>query len=270
MKKKLMFIEPTGGLCNRLNAIVSSYFAAEASGKKLILIWRNKNDCNCSYDLLFDLPDSISSIIINQGFFENKAINQIPKLFGRNFFTDPDIDRWINENSVYDNINRRGNIYLRTCYLIYEPNENHIKPCDYSIIRPKQDILRDIPEIFSRKDLTGIHIRRTDNVLSIENSPLELFIEKMDHELDLNKNSIFFIATDDVRIKEQLQKRYGSEHIFTRSEIELSRAAQNGIRDAYIDLLCLSRCKKIYGSYWSSFSRCAAAIGKIPLEICRR
>ena len=41
------------------------------------------------------------------------------------------------------------------------------------------------------------------------------------------------------------------------------------IKDALIDLYGLSRCRLILGSYWSSFSETAAAIGGSELLIVR-
>ena len=46
---------------------------------------------------------------------------------------------------------------------------------------------------------------------------------------------------------------------------EMNRDTPNGIRDAVVDLYCLSKTKYIYGSYWSSFSDIAARIGEIRL-----
>lgn len=274
MNKDTIIIEPVGGLCNRMRMIVSAWHAAEGTGKRLFMLWRNDAGCNCSYSKLFNLPESLHSYIANSS-PAKKLINQIPKLFRKSaFFTDDDLLHWKSEGKSFEMLSRPGSIYIRSCETLYSYEDQHFPPFDYSIFRTKQDILSALPGIFTETDrpgLIGIHIRRTDNTLSIQNSPLELFMKNMDREMDENHNNcVFFIASDDSEIKSLLLNRYGSEHIFTRTGIELSRAAQNGIRDAYIDLLCLSKCSKIYGSYWSSFSECAAEIGNIPLFICKQ
>jgi hypothetical protein len=42
---------------------------------------------------------------------------------------------------------------------------------------------------------------------------------------------------------------------------------QKGMNDAVLDFMALSRCKKILGSYASSFSELAALYGDLPLEV---
>ena len=47
----------------------------------------------------------------------------------------------------------------------------------------------------------------------------------------------------------------------------ISRTTQQGMVDALVDLVCLSRTPKIFGSYWSSFSETAAALGETELIV---
>ena len=254
-----------------MRVIASAYHVAETENKKLVLFWKNDTGCNCSYRELFNLPENIQGIVVN-GFFPKKFLKLIPIIMGKNrFFTDKDIKLWKEKNKAHEFLSKPENIYIRTCETLYKTTDEHFPPLDYTIFHPVSAISDSLPKIFDHTNLIGIHIRRTDNIASIENSPLELFMKNMDREMDENNgNCIFFIASDDSESKSLLLKRYGSKHIFTRTGIELSRAEQNGIRDAYIDLLCLSKCSKIYGSYWSSFGRCAAHIGNIPLIICKK
>jgi hypothetical protein len=45
------------------------------------------------------------------------------------------------------------------------------------------------------------------------------------------------------------------------------RGARQAARDAVVDLYCLAGCRKLLGSYYSTFTDTAAAIHGIPLEI---
>lgn len=49
--------------------------------------------------------------------------------------------------------------------------------------------------------------------------------------------------------------------IITQSDVEFVRNSKEGIECALLDLMALSRCEKIYGSYYSSFSEVAAKWG---------
>lgn len=73
---------------------------------------------------------------------------------------------------------------------------------------PQDDIQNRIDEIvagFSERTI-GVHIRRTDNVVSIQSSPLEKFTSMMDAEIKKNSNTRFYVASDDDEVKECLKK----------------------------------------------------------------
>lgn len=109
----------------------------------------------------------------------------------------------------------------------------------------------------------GIHIRRTDNKRCIENSPDELFYEKINQILDNDRAARIFLCTDDDNLKHNMCSKY-KDNIITR-EIS-TRYSPNGIEDAAIDVFLLSKCNKLYGSQ-SGFVKLAADIGGVPLEI---
>ena len=115
-------------------------------------------------------------------------------------------------------------------------------------------------------ELKGIHIRRTDNTKSIENSPTELFINAINQELVYNPDTVFFCASDSVQEVKLLSDIFGSKIIFNKNK-SYSRNSPKGIKDALIDLCCLKKCNEIYGSFWSSFSETAALWGGGKLHI---
>lgn len=116
------------------------------------------------------------------------------------------------------------------------------------------------------KPTTGIHIRRTDNSKSIDKSSTELFVKRIEASLKKNNDQLFYLATDDEKEEALLLSNFG-EHILTQKNKDLDRNSPKGIQDALVDLYSLSKTERIWGSYWSSFSKTAAALHKIPLEI---
>ena len=102
----------------------------------------------------------------------------------------------------------------------------------------------------------GIHIRLTDNTQAVNNSSPALFENKISEILAYEKDAKFFLCTDDLRIKNEFSERFGKA-IITR-DANLNRNAVEGIIDAAIDLLCLSKTKRIYSSYYTSFSEVAS------------
>ena len=113
-----------------------------------------------------------------------------------------------------------------------------------------------------------MHIRRTDHLDAIEESPLDAFITAMREKLDAEPGTNYFLATDDEQVEFLLMKLFPTKIIVHKKEF--TRQSIQGIKDAVVDLYCLSATAGIYGSYFSSFSDIAARIGNIPLHVIRR
>lgn len=113
----------------------------------------------------------------------------------------------------------------------------------------------------------GVHVRRTDHVKSRAYSPISLFFDAMQKEIDKNEGVRFFLATDSEIDRQLFIARFG-ERIITRNDVS-ERFSNNGAFDGVVDLLLLSKTKKLYGSYWSSFSDVASRIGCIERIVVR-
>lgn len=155
----------------------------------------------------------------------------------------------------------RGDYFLSTCHQLFGRQ-------DFSYFIPNENLRIRIAELETQlgKNSVGIHIRRTDNTASIEQSPLSLFIQKMETEVNMNPSVRFFLTTDDLSVKKKLYDRFHG-HIVVNNMNQVSRADLAGMQDAVVDLWTLSKTGKIFGSYWSSFSVAASCIGHIPLEV---
>ncbi|MCR5820341.1 MAG: hypothetical protein K6F94_05275 [Bacteroidaceae bacterium] len=114
----------------------------------------------------------------------------------------------------------------------------------------------------------GVHIRRTDNMESISESPLQLFEEKIDSHIALNADTRIYLATDDEPTKSIMSERYGSRLITSNSKAD--RESTEGIVEGLIEMYALSRTSIIYGSAGSTYSEMAAAISGHPFEVVRR
>jgi hypothetical protein len=110
----------------------------------------------------------------------------------------------------------------------------------------------------------GVHVRRTDNNAAIEKSPLQDFIASMKNCLVEQPDTSFFLATDDPAVESTLKEIFPGR-IATFRKSAYSRAKAAAIQDALVDLLMLSRCRKILGSYYSSFSEYASLFHRIHL-----
>ena len=127
----------------------------------------------------------------------------------------------------------------------------HFNPShDYSLYVPTAALQKRIDSF--TKDFAprcvGVHIRRTDNAVSMGKSTTEQFI---------HPESRFFLATDD-QGEEDLLRREFPEKILSNQSRTIDRNSVEGMHDALLDLYCLAATDKLIGSYWSSFTDIAA------------
>lgn len=133
---------------------------------------------------------------------------------------------------------------------------------------PQPDIMQSVEEYVAKKFSThtiGVHIRRTDNTLAIQKSPLSLFIDAMQREIDSCEDANFYVATDDAQTKRELREIFG-DRILTMDTV-CNRDSVEGMKDAVKEMWLLSRTSKIYGCFYSSYSVIASKLSNIPLVI---
>ncbi len=112
----------------------------------------------------------------------------------------------------------------------------------------------------------GVHIRRTDHLTSAEKSPTEQFIFEMKREIACDPDTMFFLATDSPA-EERTMKNLFPGKIITYEKTALNRGNPQAIKDALVDLHCLSKTSGILASFGSTFSSTAASLGGIPYRV---
>jgi hypothetical protein len=266
----MLYVEPLGGLCNRMRTIASFYSVARESGRGLTVVWLRDAGMNCPCARLFSLPEDVKVI---EGPYVSKPRMRLRSLArmltrraeGRRF--DRTVENWEAKKTLtWDRVlsMKTETLYASSCYSLDSAYEKY----DYSIFHPAPDILALAEEVTARfpADCVGVHIRRTDSVQSIESSRTADFVDRMRREVERDPAVGFFLATDSPEEERALRSEFPGR-ILTYEKRSLRRDSEKGIVDAYVDYLCLSRTRKIYGSFFSSFSRCAAALHGIELEI---
>ncbi len=251
----MIYVDTYGGLCNRMRAIVSAVNICKRYNAQVEILWHLNKSLNCHFYDLFTLTD-FSGKVLETKYKYNPSF--ILKKYSSHQFIGCKRD---SESEIEQLIKREKNVYIRTPHQFSDVG-------NFEIFHPTKAIELKANELMQDKtNVIGIHIRRTDNVKSIANSPTELFILRMEEELEKDSSLMFYLATDNTEEKVTLSE-YFPGRIITQKDIELSRDSSDGILSACVDLVCLSKCKKILGSYWSSFSEVASLWNKDkPLEI---
>lgn len=272
--KKRITLVPVGGLANRMKAIDAASALAHKAGAQLRIIWFKDKGLNCRFDELFK-PLQLKNVTLKEATWIDKLVYDrprrknfhLPRLFQRILF-----DACIYEDKAtqlfynkFDFLSwaREKDCYIASCVYFYPQS---IRPL-FSIFQPIDNIQERIKDITNRftPNTIGIHIRRTDNIASINQSPTELFIERIKMEMEKDNQCLFYLATDSEEEKARLKNLFGKHVIISPRAADRNSIA--GMQDALTELYILSRTKKIFGSMKSSYSETAAQITNINCEL---
>lgn len=275
-----IYIEVTDGLANRLRTLNSFYNFSQKKQKKLFVCWEagpgysdegfekffhnkdikfiTKKEYNCFSNKLFNLNNFVYKNKKNP----DKYIFELPQ---------SELIRLINQESFCYS----GNSCLEYMF-----------PSDFSDdeffnLKLKNNINLEINKILDsfNENTIGVHIRRGDAWQSPWKNNFKLsddrsFILKMKEEINKDKNVKFFLSTDCRKTQNKFKKLFRNKIIVNNNKNFFNSKNINSLKpfqkDAVIDLILLSKTKKIFGSNWSSFSYIASKIGKNDLEIIKK
>lgn len=250
----------TFGLGNRLRVLSSAYELCKRNQQKLLVIWPKESDLNAGFYDFFKV-DHLNIKTIRCGRFLHRFVEYFFKYSRRCRFLKISI---INGDFVLKNrgeglvklLKNNKVVLLRTCYELKKSYSIANIQFNEKIIN--KSVLTTLKIDFN--NLIGVHIRRTDSKWSIENSPLYVFVEKMYLLLQQNSALYFYVASDDENEKCRLKEIF-KDRVIIQPMINYDRNSYEGVENSVIDLYNLSCCKKILGSYGSSFSEIASKFG---------
>ncbi len=261
-----------------MRAIASGLWLKNEINGRLLIRWAVNDGLRCPYDQLFETSGEFELVEIPRMDHSIRASSQPTlirtlkakvknKLQGIDHcFMDREISTRIRPGKldIVKVARKYKTIYLQTCHDF----GGDFSP--YRQFKPVRQIQAQIDAVTARYTAAtvGVHIRRTDHEMAKENSPLELYVERMQAEIAKDAATTFFLATDEPEVERMLQDVFGSR-ILTHTK-ENSRETVKGIQDAATDLFCLSRTRKLLGSYFSSFTDVASRLSGIELEVVKK
>ena len=249
----MFIIQPSGGLCNRMRAINSARALAKRRKEKLIILWYLNPELHAAFEDLFQPIQDPDIKLLNI-----RSLKDPRKLYYQfsagQRFTDEDIRSHKDGEKLQESFLQtwKKKVYLLSC-------EQFASSKGYDLFVPTkalQERIENFTKDFAPR-CVGVHIRRTDNAISMGKSTTEQFIAEMEKELSAHPESRFFLATDDQREEELLRSRFPGKIISNQTRT-IDRDSVAGMHDALLDLYCLAATDKIIGSYWSSFTDTAA------------
>lgn len=277
--KHTRMIYPDAGLGNRLYCLYSGLYWKKKLRIEISILWEIEYACCISFNRLFrDIPNTNVKTVYTLSVRGRHGLKSaMGKIYINALRKSPFYYSSEKTGELYKDVGEAGIEKILTenkdfCIKSNSPfaDMTHLAEV-VDMIKPAEDIERRVNETMNKytgKEVIGIHIRRTDNRNAIENSPLESFVLCMKKLQDVNPNIIFYVATDDEEVEKNIKQRFPviKHNYFYEGK---SRKTERGMKDAYVDMLCLSRCKIIYGSYGSSFSQLASLIGGIECIVVR-
>jgi len=285
----LLYINPIGGLANRMRAMAAGICLARDLRVDFRIVWCPNAELHARFDEIFEVPEFLKGKFIHPSPLTYSLLFSVPRR--ENLYVSAITLRrykkclltgrpeWHLTESE-DPTKREVLSYFASCKTD-EGNENYYIQggTDYypysekfyrSLFRPIKSIRERAASILADRSspLIGVHIRRTDNIVSIDNSPENLFRDKMNRLLDEYPSIRFYLATDSEEVKENFKNTFGD--LIRYGERKTSRDTLEGIRDALTEMYILAGCDAIYGSFFSSFSEAAAIIGDTKLYVVRK
>ena len=276
----MIIVEPCAGLGNRFLGMASAYHWAKQTGDELTVLWKTERVMGARNEAVFSLPDGIRVIHAKDFGYKDKPFSHFryqmleKKLRKKaDYFSDVDMtnDLFVEKgNAYYEEVMKNNDLKFIRAFSQFHDFSGIDRPLEF--IKPTDYVREKAASVISGIDSSsniGVHIRRTDNQVCINNSPLEVFIEAMEKEIEKDDRVTFYIASDDLDTILELKRRFG-DRIYYMAEKNFERDSDKGIADAFAELICLSHANKIIGSFYSTYSRIAAMLSGIELEVVKK
>jgi hypothetical protein len=248
----LIDLTPAAGFGNRLRAIISGICAAEDYNRILHVLWRQEVGV-CRGELLnFFMKGSFPSFVqiesVQPGSPESP--NQIACNSADEWST---VKEKMNSSILPVSIKSHGQFH----------QSDPVRWKRYlQALQPNPMYKAVIEQLFINKSVVGVHIRRTDHIISIQNSPTAAFVTAM---RAYPPTTFFFVASDSETERKTMETIFPGRILIAASILD--RMTVNGGVSSFLDFLGLSMCSEILGSASSSFSEMAAAYGGKTLKV---
>jgi len=242
-----IYLIPEHGLCNRLSWLCGFYSYNRATSNKCkndecicYIKWTPSPACNGHFLEIFkSLP--------NSRFVKDQS--EVPE----------GVKKYAGQHSV-------PNVYRQ----FFKVQITHELECQiFGMLEFRDEIENLCQEFldknFNKNNTIGLHIRRTDHVGLAKShgnyTSDEYFFKIINDEIKKDPNVKFFLAADNRTTQEIFLKKFPKNIIVYKKIVKLENSMRHTtIFDTGIDMCLLTHCKRIEGSFHSSFSRVALMI----------
>lgn len=246
------------GLCNRIKCMISTMkWAAMPTAKrcndidaKPYVYWPVNEQCGCNFEYLFSPYASIKEVTKIP---PHSEINKSWKLINN----DKELDFKYHKLSMDE---------------IYEmiPFINLIKPRE-DIIDTTWAFINKYRHSFDEGEVIGVHIRKGDYKDLYDGrqhiSTEDKFISEIKSLLRHSPNYKVLLCTEDEETENKFEEIFGKDTIIYFPKRFRGRDSPNSIKEAFVDMLLLSQCPIIIGTFLSTFTEMAWWFGGCKAKV---
>lgn len=264
--KRIVAMCPAG-LGNRIKCMVSTAKRCDdymniGVNAEAHVYWPVNNACGCEFEELFK-----PSIIFNQHIDNIKLeMSEVNTCHGEVEF---------NKSWKLKSLSHKGIDFQY--HKLSKSIINEFLPY-FGFIEPAQDIedtvwafMNKYKESFDKGEVIGVHLRKGDfkglydgrNEVSSEDD----FIERMACLLEVNPNYKFLLCTEDKKTEDKFKEIFGVHTILIFPKRFRGRDTPKAIKEAFVDMLLLSKCPIIIGTFLSTFTELAWWLGGCKAQV---
>jgi len=278
-----------GGISNRLKCLVSLWRIAELTNRESLIYWPRNSVCGANFKDLFEnnfqeiSKEKLYGLKKKEYRFHCPSDINIENSLKKYLISDTwrwaflkgeEITRYLPKDKIKN-------------YPVYASATAHFQNYEgidfnFQNINPKvkEEILKYLKKIkpikkirnkvaeFERKnnikDCVGVHMRRGDFLNGKDKLGLisddEGFISKIRELIKVNPEERFFLCTDSEETQQKFKKLFG-DRIITFTKTNFDRLGVIFTQEGLVDLLILSKTKRILGTYGSTFTEMAWWLG---------
>ena len=277
---KVIYLQPMQGLGNRLLQIDSAVaFAMEFYFQEIKICWSaSKGFSDEKFEDMFDIFTLASMTP------KITLINYEEFLYGRqefirldeHFHQDDDLNYVFNTDKSYLLSEIKSKSFSLSSFAsldwIFGINLRHRNEYLQNRLALKEEVLTKINSYNIDQDFVGLHIRAGDALTSPWSEHYKKSKQEHYETIASNYNKVF-LSTDNKEQEDYFKNKYPNKIFCTNKRFVDSNLQESDQKDyqleALIDMVLLSKTKKIFGTNWSTFNQVASIIGSTErIQIC--
>lgn len=256
----------SSGLCNRLLLLAGAMRAAKLTQRKVLLYWPANTEAGCAFSDLFE-NDIRTFAEGDLNYLLNTAVTvQLYNAWRMRGPQFPDLAP--DGDPQAEIVLVKGWYYPKFSHEEYNGRFFESVREQLLSLRPRRALIERAERFGLPERCLGVHLRRGEAFPEFHLSRDEHFEAIMSALLREFPDLKFFLSTDDPATEEKFRGRFG-ERVLHLPKTGGGRRTREGMEEAMVDLLLLSRTRAIIGNNFSTFSHAASALGGVPVVFAK-